>query len=101
MSPPLLVDLDWLPVERQIECKIVTIYYNVITGTDAPYLSDFLELYTPSRTFRSSADTRIFRIPNRRKRFQGQRAFSFIGPSIWNNLPFCLRHAQTLPLNLS
>ena len=30
------------------------------------------------------------------KRFQAQRAFSFIGPSIWNNLPFSVRHAQTL-----
>ena len=93
MSPPLLVDLDWLPVERQIECKIVTIYYNVITGTAPPYLSDLLELYIPSRTLRSSADTRIFRIPNRRKGFQGQRTFPFIGPSIWNNIPFSVRHA--------
>ena len=73
--------------------------YNVITGTAPPYLSDLLELYIPSRTFRSSADTRIFRIPNRCKRFQGQRAFFclfLIGPSIWNNLPFSRRHAQTL-----
>ena len=93
---PLLVDLHWLPVERRVEYKIATICYNVITGTAPPYLSDLLELYTPSRTLRSSADTRIFRMPNRRKRFQAQRAFSFIGPSIWNNLPFSVRHAQTL-----
>ena len=83
MSPPLLlVDLHWLPVERRIEYNIATIYYNVITGTAPPYLSDLLELYTPSRTLRSSADIRIFRIPNRRKKFQLQRTFSFIGPSI-------------------
>ena len=70
---PLLVGLRWLPVERRIEYKIATL--------------------------RSSADTRIFRSPNRRKRFQGQRAFFclfLIGPSIWNNLPFSRRHAQTL-----
>ena len=34
--------------------------------------------------------------PNRRKRFQGQCAFSFTAPSVWNNLPFSLWHAQTL-----
>ena len=93
---PLLVDLHWLPVECRIEYKIATICYNVITGTAPPYLSDLLELCIPSRTLRSSADTRIFRIPNRYKRFQGQRAFSFIGLSIWNNLPFSVRHAKTL-----
>ena len=95
----LLVDLHWLPVERRTEYKIATIRSNLITGTGPPYLSDLLELYTPSRTLRSSADTRIFRSPNRRKRFQGQRAFFclfLIGPSIWNNLPFSRRHAQTL-----
>ena len=44
MSPPLLlVDLHWLPVERRIEYNIATIYYNVITGTAPPYLSDLLE----------------------------------------------------------
>ena len=93
--PPHLVDLRWLPVERRISYKIATICYNVITGTAPPYLSDLLELYTPLRTLRSSADTRIFRILNGRKRFQGKRAFSFIGPSIWNNPPFSVRHAQT------
>ena len=92
----LLVDLHWLPVERRTEYKIATIRSNLITGTGPPYLSDLLELYTPSRTLHSSAVTRIFRIPNRRKRFQGQRAFSFIGPSMWNNLPLSLRHVQTL-----
>ena len=35
-------------------------------------------------------------ILNRRKRLQGQRTFSFIGPSICNNLPFSVRHVQTL-----
>ena len=92
---PLHVDLHWLPVERRIEYKIATICYNVITCT-APHLSDLLELYALSCTLRSSADTCIFRISNRRKRFQGQCAFPFIGPSIWNNLPFPVRHSQTL-----
>ena len=39
---PLLVDLHWLPVERRIENKIATVYYNVITGTDPSYVFDLL-----------------------------------------------------------
>ena len=35
----------------------------------------------------------------RHKKFQGQRAFSYIGPVTWNSLtlPFAIHHAQTLP----
>ena len=60
-----------------------------------PYLSGLLELFIPSHTLRSFADNRIFRIVNRRKKFQGLRAFSFTGPAILNSLPFSVRHAQT------
>ena len=66
---PFLVDLHWLSAECRIEYKIATICCSVITGTAPPYPSDLLELYTLSRTPHSSADTGIFRIPNRRKRF--------------------------------
>ena len=51
----------------------------------------------PAKTLRSSADTPTFRVPHRRKKFQGQRAFSCIGPVTWDSLPFAVRHAQTLP----
>ena len=59
---PLFVHMHLLPLERRREYKIATICYNVTTGTAPPYLFDLLELYIPSRTLRSSADTRIFRI---------------------------------------
>ena len=58
-------------------------------------MSDLLCLYVPSRSLRSSADTRIFRIPTRKKQYQGQRAFSHLGPVTWNKLPYSVRHAKT------
>ena len=70
--------------------------YSVITCTLPPYLSDLLGLYIPSRILRSSADNHVFDIPNKRKKFQGPGAFSFVGPSVWSNLPFSVRHGQTL-----
>ena len=92
----LPVDLHWLPVERRIEYKIATVSYSVITCTAPPDLSYLFELYNPSRGLRSSADNGIFRIPNRRNKFQGQRAISVSGPAVWSNLPFSVRHAHTL-----
>lgn len=76
MSPPptLLVNLHWLPLERRIEYMIATICYNMITST-APCLSDLFELYTPSHTLLSSADTCIFHIQNRCKKFKVSAPF--------------------------
>ena len=62
---PLLSDLHWLPVTQQTDYKIATICFNIISGTAPPYLQNLLELYIPSRSLRSSTDTRTFRIPHR------------------------------------
>ena len=70
--------------------------YNVVLGSAPSYLADLFQMYTPSRSFRSSADSRIFCMPIRGKKLQGQRAFSYTGPVIWNSLPFYVRHAQIL-----
>ena len=94
---PLLAKLHWLQIAQRIDYKISSLCYDVVSDTAPLYLSDLLCLYVPSRSLRSSADTRIFRIPTRKKKFQGQRAFSHLGPVTWNKLPYSVRHAQTQP----
>ena len=66
---------------------------NQIQDCHCPYLAYLLQLYTPSRSLRSSADSSIFSIPIRCKKFQGRNASSNTGPVIWNSLPFSVRHA--------
>ena len=68
---PLLAKLRWLPIAQRIDYKISFLCYDVVSDTAPLYLSDFLCLYVPSRSLRSSADIRIFRIPTRKKKFQG------------------------------
>ena len=92
---PLLTKLHWLPIAQRIDYKISSLCYDVASDTAPLYLSDLLRLYVPSRSLRSSADTRIFRIPRRKKKFQGQRAFSHLDPDTWNKLPYSVGHAQT------
>ena len=53
-------------------------------------------LYSPSRSFRSASDTRIFHVPKVYRRTLGERSFQYIGPVIWNSLSFSVRHATTL-----
>ena len=52
-----------------------------------PLLSELLYLYSPSRSLRSSSDTRMLklhRLINRKT--HGFRTFSHFGPHVWNNL---------------
>ena len=57
------------------------------------YLSDLLHLYTPSRRLRSSADTRVFRIPSFCTKSSSQHSFSYQAPTTWNKLPAFICYA--------
>jgi len=59
------------------------------------YLADLLQIYTPSRTLRSTADTRKLKTPLFKKKYSGHRSFSYHGPVTWNSLPVSIRHTQT------
>ena len=59
---PVLRHLHWLSVRARISSKIVCLCFNAITSSTPAYLSDFLHLYLPTRSLRSSADIRLLKI---------------------------------------
>ena len=75
---PILRHLHWLPVRAKISCKTACLCFNAITFTTAAYLSDLLHLYSPSRSLRSSADSRLLKIPHYQCKTKGDRAFSSV-----------------------
>ena len=93
---PLLFDLHLLLISSRIQYKIDLPDFHIISGTAPPYLSELLHLYSPSRSLHSASDTRIFRVPRMCWRTLGERSFQYIGPVIWNSLPFFVRHATSL-----
>ena len=93
---PLLKDLHWLPIEQRIKYKSACLCYNIISGTAPKYLSELFHLYVPSRSLRSSSDTRIFRIPHYKRKQHGGRAFATVAAQTWNSLPFSVRHSPSL-----
>ena len=93
---PLLKTLHWLPVECRIKFKCCCLCFKILTGSAPSYLSDLVHIYVPSRTLRSSADTRIFRLPTYNRKQHGQRAFSYSAVKTFNALPYSVRHCQTL-----
>ena len=60
------------------------------------YLSELLHVYTPSRTLRSSSDTRMLEIQQYKRKTHGFCTFSCFGPHIWNSLPQDIRHCSSL-----
>ena len=69
--------------------------YNSVTASTPQYLADLLQIDTPSRTLRSTADTRKLKIALFKKKYSGQRSFSYQGQVTWNNLPFSIHHTHT------
>ena len=95
-ATPLLEKLHWLPISERIKYKVVCMSFSAINGCGPAYLSELLHVYTPSRTLRSSSDTRMLEIQQYKRKTHGFRTFSCFGPHIWNSLPQDLRHCATL-----
>ena len=93
---PLLFNFHRLPIIRRIQYKIALTCFHIISGTAPPYLSELLHLFSPSRSLRSASDTRIFRVTRVCRRTLGEISLQYIGPVIWNSLPFSVRHATSL-----
>jgi len=88
-SSALLKHYHWLPIHQRIQFKIACITYKTIHTTEPAYLNSVLEHYTPARTLRSS-DTILLSVP------RVPRSFSVAAPTIWNSLPFDIRHSCSI-----
>ena len=73
---PLLQQLHWLPISERIKYKTACMCYNAVTGSAPSYFSELLHLYSPSRSFRSSSDTRMLKIQRFNRKTHGFRTFA-------------------------
>ena len=53
--------------------------------------------YTPGRPLRS-ANTERLTVPKVRTKTNGEAAFSFYGPNLWNTIPISLRKAISVDI---
>ena len=92
----MLRHLHWSPIRARISYKTPRLCFNAVTSSTPAYLSDRLHLYSPSRSIRSCADTRLLKIPLYKRKTKAGRAFSYFGPSVWNSLPLRIGNAITI-----
>ena len=86
---PLLRQLHWLPVQRQVEFKIACLVHQTLASLATTYLTtDYLVSEYGRRSLHSSTD-RTLTVPRTHNRF-GDRSCAVAGPRLWNSLPISL-----------
>ncbi len=93
----VLISLHWLPVKYKTDLKNVLFVYKSLHNQAPRYISDLLHPYTQSRALRST-DSDLLHVPRARLKNRGDRAFSVVGPKLWNSLPIHIRIASTLSI---
>ena len=92
---PLLKELHWLPVQRRIDFKILTVAFKAVHGQSPAYIKGMLNLYKPARDLRSGYTMTLI-VPKCRTKTYGDRSFVNAAPKLWNALPFEVRNAASL-----
>ena len=91
---PVLEQLHWLPVERRVEFKVAILAYKVRSTGSPVYLKSSVTDYLPARQLRSSGQLLLNKSQTRT--MIAGHAFSQAAPTVWNELPFNIRAADTL-----
>ena len=92
---PTLKKLHWLPIKQRIDYKLCLLTYKTLTNQQPTYLYNSLSFPSHSVSTRSSGSL-VLSIPYVRSSL-GKRAFSVIGPRLWNSLPPDTRNLNSLP----
>lgn len=81
--------LHWLPLTARIQLKVLTLVLRSCTGLAPKYLCDIVRLPISATSLRPlrSLNRHDLLVPRARTSMAKTRAFSCIGPALWNQLP--------------
>ena len=86
------IDLHWLSILACIDNKILMLVYNCLNQEAPKYLTDMLKHQNPTRNgLHSNNLHNLLEIPKVRRKTFAARSFSYVGPTLWNDLPDHLR----------
>ena len=90
----ILRKLHWLPVNKRIAFKILTLVFRCKRNLAPGYLRDLLIDYIPSRNLRSSTE-QLLSVPKIKTKSYGSRSFCYAAPCLWNSIPLEIRTLET------
>ena len=94
-SQPLLNSLHWLPLKQRIIFKLLLFVYKILNNQAPKYLDTCLNLYTPTRSLRSSSDPLRLTYSVTRT-LAGDRTFTVSASKYWNDLPLTVRQSSSV-----
>ena len=94
-SQPLLNSLHWLPLKQRIIFKLLLFVYKILNNQAPKYLATCLNLYTPTRSLRSSSDPLRLTYSVTRT-LAGDRTFTVSASKYWNDLPLTVRQSSSV-----
>ena len=94
-SQPLLNLLHWLPLKQRIIFKLLLFVFKILNNQAPKYLHTCLNLYTPTRSLRSSSDPLRLTYSVTRT-LAGDRTFTVSASKYWNDLPLTVRQSSSV-----
>ena len=94
-----IIELHWSPVSERVTFKILVTVFKCLSGTAPGYLSSCLSLHKPRRAnLRSASDTTQLNQHSTIRTLQcaSNRTFTYVAPSLWNNLSMSMRTCDSL-----
>ena len=90
-SPPSAIYcIHWLPVAFRVKYNVLLVVYKALHNKTPDHVSDLPKPRRMREGLRSSNEVQLVE-PVVRLKGYGRRAFSFVGPTLWNGqLPPCL-----------
>ena len=86
------IEINWLPVENRYEQCIGTLIYKYFHNNVPEYINDMFTLNV--RKYNTRNPNILKRPPY--KTSNGQKALSFLGPKIWDDMPNCLKQKESI-----
>src|SRR6218665_2946358 len=85
--------LHWLPLRQRIELRVAILVWYSLIGQVPAYLTDLCRFTLSARSIRHlrSAEQGLLHVPFARTSIMQNRAFSVVGPLVWNGLALALR----------
>ena len=80
-----LMELDWLPVDKRIEYKLLLYTYKALPCLALGYLCKLVVPYEPRRALRS-AESNLLTVPPRKPGKYGSRSCVRASANLWNSL---------------
>ena len=87
-------EINWLPVNDRVDLYINSHVYKFFHNKCPLYMSD---IFIPAKQSRMSTRSSFQRLNQPcMKTSQGQQCLSYLGPSLWNNLPEGIKHSSSI-----